>query len=344
MTRKIWAGLAALSALTLVGVVFVQQQGAASAKETNVAQKPKTESIVAAGRVEPVSEEITIRSELDGKLKSVAVEEGTDVRRGQVLATLENGDYIARIEIAKSEVRENEAELERLRNGARVEEKREAAALVREAEAQVDNARAERERRQWLLTRGAISKSEFEVADRDYLTAQARLEALRERQKVSEAQTRPEDVQRAEAQLERSRGQVAEAEARLEKTYLRSPVNGRVLRKFRKSGESVTANGTTPVLSIGDCSTLRIRVDVDETDVARLFVGQRASVTAEAYGDKKFTGHVVRIGQALGRKNIRTDEPTERVDKKILETLVELDPGQTLPIGLRVDAFLEQAQ
>jgi len=49
----------------------------------------------------------------------------------------------------------------------------------------------------------------------------------------------------------------------------------------------------------------------------------------------------VRIGQALGRKNIRTDEPTERVDKKILETLVELDPGQTLPIGLRVDAFLE---
>jgi hypothetical protein len=98
------------------------------------------------------------------------------------------------------------------------------------------------------------------------------------------------------------------------------------------------------VLSIGDCSTLRVRVDVDESDVARLFLGQKASVTAEAYGDRKFTGHVVRIGQALGRKNIRTDEPTERVDKKILETLVELDPGQTLPIGLRVDAFLEQGQ
>ena len=349
MTSKIWTGIAALAGIALLGGVFVQQQGAASVKETSAQeskaeQKPKTESIVAAGRVEPASEEITISSELDGKLKSVPVEEGSEVHHGQVLATLENGDYLARIEIAKSKVRENEAELDRLRNGARVEEKREAAAVVREAEAQLDNARAERDRREWLLHRGAISKSEFETADRDYRTAQARLEAVRERQKVSEAQTRPEDIRRAEAQLERSRGQVAEAEARLEKTYLRSPVTGRVLKKYRKAGESVTANGTTPVLSIGDCSTLRVRVDVDESDVARLFLGQRASVTAEAYGDRKFTGHVVRIGQALGRKNVRTDEPTERVDKKILETLVELDPGQTLPIGLRVDAFLEQGQ
>jgi len=44
----------------------------------------------------------------------------------------------------------------------------------------------------------------------------------------------------------------------------------------------------------------------------------------------------------LGRKNVRKDEPSERVDTKILETLIELDPGAALPIGLRVDAFLER--
>lgn len=49
---------------------------------------------------------------------------------------------------------------------------------------------------------------------------------------------------------------------------------------------------------------------------------------------------MVRVGQQLGPKNIRTDEPTERVDTKILETLVELDPGAQLPDGLRVDAFI----
>ena len=61
---------------------------------------------------------------------------------------------------------------------------------------------------------------------------------------------------------------------------------------------------------------------------------------ATAYGDKVFTGKIARIGHILGRKNVRTDEPTERVDTKILETLVDLDPGSALPLGLRVDAFI----
>jgi HlyD family secretion protein len=47
------------------------------------------------------------------------------------------------------------------------------------------------------------------------------------------------------------------------------------------------------------------------------------------------------VGEQLGPKNVRTDEPTERVDRKILETLVELDKGATLPMGLRVDAYIE---
>jgi HlyD family secretion protein len=69
-------------------------------------------------------------------------------------------------------------------------------------------------------------------------------------------------------------------------------------------------------------------------------VGQKAYVTADAYGDQKFWGRVVRVGEQLGPKNVRTDEPTEKVDKKILETLIELDHGAQLPDGLRVDAYV----
>lgn len=85
---------------------------------------------------------------------------------------------------------------------------------------------------------------------------------------------------------------------------------------------------------------VHVRVDVDETDVSKVNVGQRVDVTADAYGKQKFWGHVVRVGQQLGPKNVRTDDPTKRVDTKILETLVELDPGSHLPDGLRVDAFI----
>jgi HlyD family secretion protein len=95
-----------------------------------------------------------------------------------------------------------------------------------------------------------------------------------------------------------------------------------------------------PILTLGDRKTLRVRVDVDETDVSKVRVGQRAYVTADAYGKQKFWGKVVRVGQQLGPKNVRTDEPTEKVDTKILETLVELDPASQLPDGLRVDAFI----
>jgi hypothetical protein len=85
---------------------------------------------------------------------------------------------------------------------------------------------------------------------------------------------------------------------------------------------------------------LRVRVDVDETDVGKIRLGQRAYVTADAYSNQKFWGQVVRIGQMLGKKNIWRDDPAERVDTKILETLVELDSNQTLPLGLRVEAFI----
>jgi HlyD family secretion protein len=96
------------------------------------------------------------------------------------------------------------------------------------------------------------------------------------------------------------------------------------------------------VVTMADDAVLRVRLDVDEADVSKLKVGERAYLTAEAYGDHKFWGTVIRVGGILGRKSIRTDEPSEHVDTKILETLVELDGGQRLPLGLRVDAFVER--
>ena len=135
---------------------------------------------------------------------------------------------------------------------------------------------------------------------------------------------------------------MADAQAKYEKTLIKSPIDGTVLRKHHRNGESVSNSSTVPdpILTVGDKKVLRVRVDVDETDVNKVQVGQKAYVTADAYGNKKFWGHVVRVGEQLGPKNVRTDEPTERVDRKILETLVELDKGADIPVGLRVDTYI----
>ncbi len=345
-SRKMWtlAGVLTLAAIAFTVSFQRSAQAGVAAAKSSANAAPSTPLVSAAGRVEPVDEEIKTGSQLDGKLVQVLADEGQTVRRGQVLAVLDNGDYAARVQLAKAALREREAELDRLRNGARVEEKREAEANLREAEAQLATAVSERDRRLPLLERGAVSHSEYDLTARDADTARARVAALKERLLVACDQSRPEDIARSEAEVARARASIEEAVALLEKTFIRAPIDGRVLRRYHRAGESVSGKGDTPVFALGDLSRLRVRVDVDESDVARVHVGQMGYVTASAYGDRRFTGHVVRLGEALGRKNVRTDEPAERVDRKILETLLELDPGQRLPVGLRVDAYLPVAQ
>lgn len=342
MKRSIW--MSATLFLAVTAWVLFRGPGMDSQPDPSVAQAAAAPSasraVVAPGRVEPVSEEVSIGTELDGKLAAVPVEEGQPVRRGQVIATLVNGDFAARVRLAESAVQERKAELERLRNGNRTQERRESDAFVAEARAVLEHARAERDRRKFLLDRGAISRTEFESADREFNVAQARVEATRQRASLVNAPSREEDIRRAEAEVISAEARVAEAKALLAKTVIVSPIHGVVLRKHKRTGESVSTQMSSAIVVLGDTSRLRVRVDVDETDVARVAPGQKVTFRATAYGDKVFTGTVSRVGGILGKKNIRTDEPAERVDTKILETLVDLDPNQNLPIGLRVDATI----
>ncbi len=340
MNRKILT-VAVMTGLALTTYSILQSKSTKAAGKTEPAVKTlDTSLIVAPGRVEAISENIQIGTQLDGRLASVPVEEGQAVRRGQVIAVLDNSDFIARVRLAEATIKERNAELQRLRTGSRPEARLEAAALLREAEASLDHAKLERERRQRILERGAISHAEFDLVDRDVRTADARVEALRQRVALVRDETRAEDIQRAEAEVERAKAQLLEAESMLSKTIIRSPIDGAVLRRHKQAGESVSTSLNNPILVLGDTSRLRVRVDVDEVDVAKIRLGQVAVIRAAAYGTQEFHGRVARIGSLLGRKNITTDEPTERVDRKVLETLVDLDPGQTLPVGLRVDTYI----
>jgi multidrug resistance efflux pump len=206
----------------------------------------------------------------------------------------------------------------------------------------MNNARSEMERRKKLFAAGVISREEADRYAREYDVAKARYNESVERHSLVDDHAREEDRAFAQADVELARAELAEARAKYEKTFIRSPIDGTVLRKHHRNGESVSNSSTVPdpILTIGDKEVLHVRIDVDETEVSKVRVGQKAYVTADAYSGQKFWGRVIRVGEQLGRKNVRTDEPTERVDTKILETLVELDQGAQLPVGLRVDGFI----
>jgi ABC exporter DevB family membrane fusion protein len=336
--------LITLVAFTIaISIALASLRSRAADNAKNVIAEPAETFVVAGpGRVEPLSENIQIGSELSGKIKTVNVEEGDTVRKGQVLAVLENDDYRAEVLSAEAQARGKEATLRKVVNGARNQERSEALSTVRAAEAVMNNARSEMDRRQKLFDAGVISRDEFERYAREYDVARANYQENVEHHSLVDDHPREEDRSFAEADLQLARAQLDEARARYEKALIKSPIDGTVLRKHHRNGESVSNSSTVPdpILTVGDKDVLRVRMDVDETDVNKVRVGQKAYVMADAYGKKKFWGQVVRVGELLGPKNVRTDEPTEHVDKKILETLVELDKGVQLPVGLRVDSYI----
>ncbi len=330
-----------LAGITALQLARVRRGPDASTGATAVAQTQARRDVCAGpGLVEAVSEEVRVSSQVGGRLERVLVDEGDRVKAGDVLAIIDNRDFRARVASAEAELRVRDAEHRRLINGARLQERQEAAAAVAEADAVLQHAVAERARQQALLTAGVSPRAEADAADRAARVASARFDAARERFALVNADPREEDRARAEAELSLARARLDEARAQYEKTFIRSPIAGVIVRRLRQPGESTSTLFDSPVVTLANDRARRVRVDVDETDVARVAVGQPAYVTADAFGDRRFPGRVVRVGQSLGRKNVRTDEPTEKVDTKVLETLVELEDGRELPLGLRVQAFI----
>lgn len=341
-----------------------------SAEIEEIKQNKSAEKLIAApGVIEAVSEEIEIGAEIAGKLKTVLVEEGDRVIKGQTIAVLENADFETAIRTAKAQIltlrsaqetaraRALQVQTERTRifNGARAEERREAKAGYERTLPDIENARREYERRRKLYDSGDVSREDFERARTVYENAQKQSDTMREKFNVVNADARADDLAKADAairlaemqirefdaQIVEANTRVGEAQARLEKTFVRTPISGVILRKRLKDGESVSPENQTGIVTIADISALRVRVDLDETEVAKVRENQTAYVIADAYGERKFAAKVVKIGQILGRKNFRTERPTEKVDTKILEVLLELAPDEKLPLGLRVDAFIK---
>ena len=328
--------------VVVASLVATRARSARVQPEAAAAAPSATDRIVGPGRIEPISEEINIGVEVGGRIANITVEEGDRVTAGQVLATLENGDYRAAVASAAARLDDAKAALLRVRTGARPDERREVTAAVAQADAVLAQATVEATRRAGLAAEGVIAREEADRAARDRAVAAARLQELQARRTLVHDGPRAEDHAQAEAAVALAAAALREAEARLAKTDIRSPIDGVVLRRDVRTGESVSPERqATALFTVADVSRLRVRVEVDETDVGKVGAGAPGWVSASAFGDRRFPGRVIRVGQSLGRKQLFTEEPRERVDTKVLEVLLELEPDARLPIGLRVDATIE---
>jgi len=340
-----WIIATAIVAALVLGAFALHSSGYGRSAAAPAESQPIVNKTVVAGPglVEPASEDVKIGSEIAGKLQQVFAEEGDQVKKGQVLAVLVNDDYMAQVEASRAQVHQAQAAYEKVLNGSRPQERKQSFASMQQAETVESNARSDFERSQKLFDANVISLQEMDHARRDLKVAEDQLEAATQQFHLVDDRQRDEDIAAAKAQLELAQAQLDGNQAIYQKTFLRAPFDGTILRKHHRAGESITNSSVTPdpVFTVGDVTSLRVRVDVDETDVSRVVNGQRVYCVAAAYPGQRFWGRVIRVASQLGHKNLQTDEPKEKVDSKIIETLVHLDSGVHLPVGLRVDAYIQ---
>ena len=297
--------------------------------------------IAANGRVEPISGEIAVGTQVLGTLKDVPVKEGDAVKTGQIIAEAVNGDLVAAVARADATTDERRAELDKLLHGARAEERQRAAADFADVKAQLSLAEGDVQRQRPLAEHNVVAKADFDHSQWTMASLRARQERAYQALLLINAPPRAEDVAIAHANLDIAAAEAENTRALLEKTRIRAPIDATVLRLLRKTGEPVGIYPPTIVALLGDIQRLRVIAEVEESDVSRIHVGQAAYVTADAYGGQRFPGLVTRVADRMGRKELYSDDPSQHMDAKVLEATVTLDKDMRLPVGLRVDVFIQ---
>lgn len=286
--RLVFAG-AGVVVLALLGLVAARR-GSTPIDPSRLATVEKGDlarSVVATGKVQPLTK-VEIKSKASGLVKRLHVDYGDRVRQGQVLAELDREQLEAAVREARANLLAAEAAWERNKIEAEGPD--------------LPFLKAALERARKLYADGLIADSLLEDADKAWQMGLNKQTAARSQAAVSKA-----EVEKARAALERF-------ETDLRYATITSPMDGLVLSRDVEVGDAVSSilvlgSQATLVMTLGDVSEVYVLGKVDEADIGRVFLGQRARIAVESFKDKSFEGQVTKISP-LGKEkdNVTTFE------------------------------------
>jgi HlyD family secretion protein len=292
----------------------------------------------APGRVEPKSGEIRLGASLLGRVDEVLVKVDDRVEEGELLIRLDDSEARARLASAETQAEASREDNEKSFASGR-EDVRKAEDAIYSAERAVTGARIELDYAVGAKRSGSGNEAAVTDARRRLKEANERLE--RERIAYVKAQSKSNIAApgRAESAVSAARTEVRMAEAMLDKTRIRAPMNGTVLQVNSKEGEIVAPSPEQPLVVMGDMSVVRVKAEVDEGDVAKIKVGQKAYVRSVSHPGQDFEGKVSRIAPSLGQAKIGPRGPRRANDVEVMEVTIDLQGTSPLLPGMRVDAF-----
>ncbi len=264
-------------------------------------------TLTASGYVIP-RRRVEVSSKTSGRVEELLVDRGDIVKAGQVLARLDDNDIQAQLKQARAARQAAAARLEEALAGSRPQEVDRAKAALEEADANLQTSQINLERVTRLQEKGVLAKQALDEARNAYDVAAAQVRVAKKNYELIQLGPRAEQIQLARAQLAETEASIAWWETQLDNTVIRAPVAGTVLERLIEKGEMVTTGyvsgrgAKSALVSIADLKDLEVELDINESDIPRVHIGQPCTVSPESYPDRKYSASVREIAPEANRQ------------------------------------------
>ena len=301
MKFKLGWGLALLLVAAVALGGWWSQRGAeadANYKTAKLERGPLLAAVSSSGTVNPVRQ-VVIGSQVSGQIKEMRVDFNSEVKQGQVIARIDPQVFTYRVNQATADLESTRAAV--LNAQANVGA---ATAAVSRARLDADNAQRDRLRKQELLDKQFVSQADFENSRNIAGTLAEALKVSLAQLEVARAQ-----VVSAQAVVRQREAALSQARFDLERTEIRSPVDGVVIKRSVDVGQTVAASLQAPELFIiaRDLSDMQVEAAIDEADIARVRIDQKVTFTIDAFAGRSFEGRVGQIRKAaVSAQNVVT--------------------------------------
>ena len=280
MRRRTWLiiGVVVVLIAAGIGVPIYRNRNTSPTVTTEVIRTRDLDAIVSAsGKIQP-KRQINISATTMGRVTRLAVQEGQRVKAGQFLLEIDPRSLAGQLERGEASVAAARSALQQ------------ADTAVDQAHANLELAQQTLKRQQDLSKDGLTTREALERAQNDVTVREAELK------------TRQQEAQMREQQIKQEQAALSTTQYNLSQVTITSPMNGIVTRRNIEEGENVVVgtmnNAGTVLLTVADMSSIQAEVEVDETDIPTVTIGQPAIVTIDAVPDRMFKGHVTDIGNS----------------------------------------------